>query len=181
MLHHLTQYFLKWYPPSPLNSFPLCFQIWIVNSSWFFPPFINFPWDLKVFSFLGDTVHTFFFLAKRPKKFLNLAIRLFWSHVYFFNSLFLTTQSNYPLYSLGTSLVSQQWKGQNDRSQNAVVRQAQTQTETKLSCFRQFLYCLFANEVNYLQSKSWLGNHVSIRKGKKIEKKPLETDNKVDR
>ena len=55
--------------------------------------------------------------------------------------------------SSGTTLISQQWKGQNDRSQNAVVRQAQTQTETKLSCFRQFLYCLFANEVNYFNLK----------------------------
>ena len=66
-------------------------------------------------------------------------------------------------YSLAsaTSLVSQQWKGQNNDGRtgqnNAVVRQAQTQTETKLSCFRQFLYCLFANEVNYIQSKSWQG------------------------
>ncbi len=34
-----------------------------------------------------------------------------------------------------------------NRSQT-VVRQAQTQTETKMSCLKQFMYCLLANEVN---------------------------------
>ena len=53
-------------------------------------------------------------------------------------------------YSMASSsVVSQQWKGPNDRGpmQTTVVRQAQTQTETRMSCLRQFLYCLLANEV----------------------------------
>jgi len=64
-----------------------------------------------------------------------------------------TTRSGMPnSYSMASSsIVSQQWKGQNHdhlRGQNTdkVVRQAQTQTETKMSCFRQFIFCLLANE-----------------------------------
>ena len=30
---------------------------------------------------------------------------------------------------------------------NAPVKQAQTQTERKISCLKQFLYCLLANQV----------------------------------
>ena len=72
-----------------------------------------------------------------------------------------TTRSGMPnSYSMASSsIVSQQWKGQNHdhlRGQNTdkVVRQAQTQTETKMSCFRQFIFCLLANEVNYKQPAS---------------------------
>ena len=78
-----------------------------------------------------------------------------------------TTRSGMPnSYSMASSsIVSQQWKGQNHdhlRGQNTdkVVRQAQTQTETKMSCFRQFIFCLLANEVNY--NTVWKFQHFSV-------------------
>jgi hypothetical protein len=33
-------------------------------------------------------------------------------------------------------------------SNNTLVKQAQTQTERKLSCLKQFIYCLLANQVS---------------------------------
>ena len=72
-------------------------------------------------------------------------------------------------YSMASSsIVSQQWKGQNHdhlRGQNTdkVVRQAQTQTETKMSCFRQFIFCLLANEVNYIQHSVEIRFFLSLR------------------
>ena len=80
---------------------------------------------------------------------------------------YVTTRSGMPnSYSMASSsIVSQQWKGQNHdhlRGQNTdkVVRQAQTQTETKMSCFRQFIFCLLANEVNY--STVWKSRNFSF-------------------
>ena len=38
--------------------------------------------------------------------------------------------------------------GGNSTSNNTLVKQAQTQTERKLSCLKQFIYCLLANQVS---------------------------------
>ena len=79
--------------------------------------------------------------------------------------------NNYRLpNSYPSSMVSQQW---NNAKANAVVQSqtvsrhaVQTQTETKLSCLRQFLYCLLANEVINTQN-------LNFQVKKKLEKKCL--------
>ena len=70
--------------------------------------------------------------------------------------------NNYRLpNSYPSSMVSQQWNNAkavtaaNSHQSQTVSRHAvQTQTETKLSCLKQFIFCLLANEVIYYLIKS---------------------------
>ena len=96
--------------------------------------------------------------------------------------------NNYRLpNSYSSSMVSQQWNNKSASGGNQVAmatqsssqtvshvgrHAVQTQTETKLSCLRQFLFCLLANEVTFLDSSvviySFLSKKFSIAKLGKV-------------